>query len=95
MDKLPFELDRYFNYTAGAFEVDMDKLVAKRARHDGIEGVRIHMVRNYHSGGLQRRDPIALSLRADGLYDIEDGNSTYAVAHESAWPRIVAVLVAA
>ena len=43
------------------------------------------------AGDIGRRSPILVRRRADGEFDILDGNATYGVAREAGWPDLPVV----
>lgn len=94
---LPEKPDAYFELsTSGYFLVPLARLQETRAREEGIANALRFMYAAAHGiGNLGKRKPISVSSRPDGMYDIVDGNSTYAVAAQSGWELIPATLVEA
>jgi hypothetical protein len=92
---LPEDPTAYFDMrVAGVRLVPLDTLHRTRARPDGIANALRFMYAAAHGiGSLGKREPIRISRRADGTFDVVDGNSTCAVADASGWRFIPAVLV--
>jgi hypothetical protein len=89
-EPLPFDLDKYFNRPPGATEIDLAMLVPIRARMAGIQKAR-ELMRLAGEGRHPKRDPISILRVDEDIFRILDGNSTYAVAKSSNWPRILAI----
>mgnify|MGYP001583711040 CR=1 FL=1 len=82
---------RYFKAVPGAVLLDVAQLVPIRARVTGIANAARYM-RAAYDGTMERRKPISVARRPDGLYSVCDGNSTFANAKRSGWSHIVAVV---
>jgi hypothetical protein len=90
IEPLPFDLDKYFNRPPGATEIDLALLVPNPKRMGKIQKAR-ELMCLAGEGKHPKRDPISI-LRIDkDSFEILDGNSTYAVAESSNWPRILAI----
>jgi hypothetical protein len=90
---LPEDPGAYFDLSVpGVFLVRLDRLHRTRARADGSARALPFMYAAAHGiGSLGKRQPISVSARPDGTYDIVDGNSTYAIAalsHRQAIPAV-------
>ena len=88
---LPFDLDRYFNRQPEAVEIDVACLKPMRARPQGIHNAR-RCMRLAYEGSMPKREPISVVRSGENTFVILDGNSTYAVAVSSNWPRIMAIV---
>lgn len=81
------DLSLYFLPDQEAVLLPLDQLRPTRARPEGIENAAKRM--DEAAQGLRdRRPPITVRQRADGAYDIVDGNSTYAVAKARGWTHL-------
>ena len=87
--RLPFAPARYFK---GGQDVPLERLRATRAREKGIHNARVYMWKSY-KGEYDPRKPISIRPTGDGMYEVLDGNSTYANAVASGWPSIRAQVV--
>jgi len=90
MDRLVFNLDLYFSRVPGALEIDLSLLSARRCMKDSTKRAWELMSRAAR-GEHPKREPISVVRADDGKFVIVDGNSTFAVARASHWPRILAV----
>ena len=88
-ERLPFAPSRYFK---GGQDVPLERLRATRAREKGIHNARVYMWKSY-KGEYDPRKPISIRPTGDGMYEVLDGNSTYANAVASGWPSIRAQVV--
>ena len=88
-ERLPFAPARYFK---GGQDVPLERLRATRAREKGIHNARVYMWKSY-KGEYDPRKPISIRPTGDGMYEVLDGNSTYANAVASGWPSIRAQVV--
>lgn len=90
---LPEDLFRYFKKHPDAEEVDLDLLEPIRARPKGIANANRYMWLNYWGHGEGGRKPISLTdVDHDGIYEIQDGNSTYENAVYSGWDSIYGII---
>ena len=81
------DLSLYFLPDPEAILLSLDQLLPTRARPGGIENAAKRMDEAAH-GLRERRPPITVSPRADGAYDVVDGNSTFAVAKARGWSHL-------
>ena len=88
---LPEEPERYFTRPEGTVDIPLGQLLPMRARPDGIARAE-KLMRSAYVGARAPREPITVRQRADGTYDILDGNSTYAVAKAQGWASIPAMV---
>jgi len=86
--KLPDSPWRYFHKTPGAQLIPVSKLLAARARPEGIANAAAHM-QNAFEGKGEKRKPISLRANGDGTFTVLDGNSTTAMARAADWKHIV------
>ncbi len=85
----PLEEDAgaYFIPDPAAIDIPLSELISTRMRHDGVRNAANFML--LAAGGEKdKRKPISVSKRADGKWDVLDGNSTVAVARASRWHSI-------
>ena len=87
--RLPFAPSRYF---IGGKDIPMRLLKPTRARESGINNARYYMWKAFE-GEYERRKPISIRPTGDGMYEVLDGNSTFANAEASGWPSIRAQVV--
>ena len=73
-------------------EVPLSKITPVRARPEGIANAKPLMGKAALGEG-GKRDPITLVKDPDGGYRVYDGNSTFAIAQESDWSSIPAMVV--
>lgn len=88
---LPDEPMRYFKDTPGSVLLPVARLVPIRARVTGIENAAKYMRAAYDSR-MERRKPLSVAKRPDGLYSVCEGNSTFANAKRSGWKNVVATI---
>jgi DNA topoisomerase-1 len=72
-------------------EVPTGRIVASRARPDGIRNARGLMAKAAREGG-DKRDPITLVEQPDGSYRVFDGNSTFAIGRDQGWEAMPAII---
>lgn len=90
-EKLPYELDKFFKDSDDAIEVPLNLLEPSGAREKGIANAEKFM-RLAYNGEKDRRKPITIAPAKNGMFEIVDGNSTYAVAKKNGWKTILADL---
>ena len=90
MQSLVFDLDLYFKRLPGAIEIDLSLLCPKRSDEDSMKRAWNFMAKAA-LGEVAKRQPISVVKLDQGKFDILDGNSTFAVALASGWPRILAL----
>jgi ppGpp synthetase/RelA/SpoT-type nucleotidyltranferase len=88
---LPEDPWRYFAPVDGTFLVPVADLATIRARPKGIANAEPYMLAAYEGRGA-RRAPISVSRQGD-VWQVEDGNSTTAIARQNGWLSIPAVEV--
>jgi len=91
-ESLPDDPWRYFTPEPGVVLVEVEKLETTRARAGGIERAEGHMRAAYDGKGAMR-GPIHVTPRGMG-WQVEDGNSTVAVARKNGWRLLPALVVA-
>ncbi len=90
---LPEDLFKYFKKHPRGQVVDIDLLEPIRARPKGISNANKYMWLNYWGYGEGGRDPISLTDEdGDGMYEIQDGNSTFENAQYSGWDKIYGII---
>lgn len=87
VQKLPYDLFKYFKKAPGAIEVDVSDLTPIRAREKGVANANRFMWLAYH-GAMERRKPVSLQDNGDGTYTVLDGNSTFANAKKNGWKKL-------
>lgn len=90
-DPLQEDPERYFKTDEAATLIPLDLLVPDHLRIDAIPRAIAYM-RAAYAGSGGKRSPIALRRRADGRFDIVDGNTTFHVARKSGWKFIPATI---
>lgn len=90
-DPLPEAPERYFKTAAAATLIPLDLLVPDHLRIDAIPRA-IGYMRAAYAGKGGKRSPITLRRRADGRFDVVDGNTTFHVARKSGWKSIPATI---
>lgn len=83
---LPYGHEFYFVTDKGE-EIELSKLLQKRARSDGIANAAIHMSEAL-SGKIPKRKPIAVTAIEGGFFLVEDGNSTVTIARIASWSAV-------
>lgn len=93
MPVLAYDHDLYFD-ADGADRVRLELLVAMKAPENQPGSVQTALERMQQAadGLIPRRGPITVHRRADGRFDILDGNATYGAALCSGWPDLPVVL---
>lgn len=90
---LPEDLFKYFKKHPKGEVVDIDLLERIRARPKGIANANKYMWLNYWGHGEGGREPISLTDEdGDGIYEIQDGNSTFENAQYSGWDKIYGII---
>lgn len=77
----------YFIHEPRAVNILVANLLSTRLRPEGVRRAAALMERAAR-GEIDRRKPVSVSLRPDGKWDVQDGNSTVAVARLSRWNSI-------
>jgi hypothetical protein len=89
--RMPESPDRYFIRDRRTVMVPLDQMDTTRARPKGIRNAEKFMRRAYR-GTAARRKPISLRRKANGRYEVLDGNSTTAIARRHRWKALPAHL---
>lgn len=90
-DVLPEDPWRYFTKPHGTVLLPLDALKPIRARPEGIKHAR-ELMTAACEGRFPRRKPITVREVGGGLYEVVDGNSTFAVAKWADWSAIPATI---
>lgn len=88
---LPERPQLYFLPDSLSTSIPLMNLVSVRLRPEGVRNAAALMERAAR-GEVDRRKPICVSPRPDGKWDVQDGNSTVAVARLSRWNSIPCLL---
>ncbi len=91
MDKLVFDLDLYFERDPEAVEIELSLLAPSHISESSIQNAWEYM-RCAAKGKIPKRKPIDVRRTPQRTFSILRGNSTFAVAQASGWPRILAVV---
>jgi ppGpp synthetase/RelA/SpoT-type nucleotidyltranferase len=91
LDKLPFNLDKYFIKNSKTLTIPVKSIQPTRARKKGVLNANKFM-RKAYDGEIERRKPISIYKR-DGKWYAYDGNSTLVNAIVSGWKTIYADIV--
>ena len=90
---LPEDLFKYFKKHPDAEVVPLDLLEPIRARPKGNSNANRYMWLNYWGHGEGGRKPISLTDEDhDGVFEVQDGNSTYENAVYSDWDSIYGII---
>ena len=93
---MPEDAPRYFNMDKpGTHIVPLDQLVSTKTDEENKQGGGNGAKRMLaaYLGKLGKRDPISVKLRADGKYDILDGNGTYTCVKQYGWKALPVEIV--
>jgi len=90
LSALPYGHASYFDVRGEYKLLRMDRLVASRARPEGIVNANKFMAMAA-SGQIDKRAPISVRTVEGGLVAVVDGNSTFINAVFSGWPDIPCV----
>lgn len=83
---------QYFAGMGTATLIPLSKLIPTRARPEGIKNAAVYMQRAAEGKG-EKRSPIKVTPTDGGMYNILDGNSTFANARENGWKNIPAYVL--
>lgn len=89
---MPDKPDNYFNITEDAKMVPISAMRNTRARPEGIGNALLLMYGISQGEGLPKRKPISLIDNGDGTFDVDDGNSTFAIAKGANWNALPATI---
>jgi hypothetical protein len=84
---LPYAPERYFIIGQTTTMVPLDRLVASRARPNGIRNANVLMLQA-HQGTIPRRAPVTIKALPGNRWLVVDGNSTLINALASDWPDL-------
>jgi hypothetical protein len=88
---LPYEIERYFLPTTGAFLLSLELLILTHMRPRGIASAAL-LMRAAYECRYPRRAPVTVRPHVGGNYLVEDGNSTVLNAIASAWPNVLCIV---
>lgn len=91
---LPFDHSRYFELPTNAVLISMNILVTKHARVSGVNNAA-NFMRQAYEGEISKRAPVSVVPFRDGLFLVDDGNSTVLNAWSSGWPNIPCIVARA
>jgi hypothetical protein len=92
LSALPYDHTSYFDLGGNYELLATDRLVASRARPEGIVNANKFMSMAA-SGHMGKRAPISVGTLEGALIAVIDGNSTFINALLSGWPDIPSALV--
>lgn len=79
-------------YGQNSFLVDLNAITPIRERTKGVLNAKKFM-QMAENGEQAKRGPVILKENADGTFELRDGNSTYAVAKQSGWKEMPAIVM--
>lgn len=80
------------DYGQNSFLVDLNAITPIRERTKGVLNAKKFM-QLAENGEQPKRGPVILKQNEDGSFELRDGNSTYAVAKQSGWGEIPAIVM--
>jgi len=88
--ELPEDHGAYFNLTPDTHTVSLDDLLSTKTESENKQGLENAPKRMEAAarGAVPRRDPITVRRRADGKFDVVDGNGTVTTAREFGWKKL-------
>ena len=86
LQKLPYKLDDYFTKSATTKRISLSRITPIRAREEGVMNANKYMKMSAE-GKMAKRKPITVR-NSKGMYEVVDGNSTFANAKFSGWKTI-------
>jgi hypothetical protein len=85
---IPYAPERYFTHAETMLPVD--QLVSTKTEAENAQGganAPKRLMAAYH-GAVSKRAPITVRRRADGRYDVVDGNGTVTALRAAGWPAV-------
>jgi hypothetical protein len=81
---------RYFNTEKATATVPVSQLVSTKSAEENEQGAQNapKLMAQAAAGEIPKRDPIQVTPREDGRYDILDGNGTYTAAAAAGWANM-------